>query len=354
MGKGGSGGTSSVSQSSTASADGWEVVSKSKKSKSSTNLAAQGRETSSSSSKVKLSSSSSGSMGGIRRSANSTGSFAALREQESRSSKKKKDERGDRSVKKDKGDKSSSSRSSKDKSDRKGRNRSRSPRNGGSSRSPRNGGGSQSPRNGGGRQSAAPAITEEVAKRKGVEAVAEYTVSEDLDEAILCIRELEAPQFHKTIVYEAIAKAMDKKDKDRVMLAKFLTGVGEDGAVGTDAMEGAITDILDILPDMVIDTPMIGKYMSNLIGVLAGAGVIGVGFLAKPPQEFLDSGKAASTVADALQAVQAQHGPDRVKELLGAASPPLDIAALLPELIRGDVAKANRLMEDRGLEPIAT
>ncbi|CAM9356640.1 unnamed protein product [Chrysoparadoxa australica] len=235
--------------------------------------------------------------------------------------KKKKDKDKDKKERRSKDRDGSSSRHkpSKEKKEHvpKSKSRSKSPRSKARSRSPK----------------AAPAVPKEVteaqAKERGWNAVNEYIVSEELEETLLCVRELQAPQHHWAVIGKVFGEVLEGKDRSREMATKFFLAAGAEGLLTSEQYVKGFNDMLEFLPDLVVDVPKVYKHSAKMVGELVAAGVLPFGFLMDLPQPLLESGKVPQFVADVLVAAKDALGDSgKLKDLVAASHPALSLDKL--------------------------
>ena len=65
----------------------------------------------------------------------------------------------------------------------------------------------------------------------------EYLTSLELEEALLCLKDLNAPDFHGEVVNRAVSLVFDKKERDREEVMKLLVYLKKEGQLTTDDFE---------------------------------------------------------------------------------------------------------------------
>jgi programmed cell death protein 4 len=106
--------------------------------------------------------------------------------------------------------------------------------------------------------------------------LAEYLVSGDMDEAVRCIKELNAPLFYHEVVKRGVVLVVDKnKEAQDKISALYAYLVERDLLTVGQAVKG-FTRLHDLLSDLILDAPASGAvlaYMTNesiVAGVLPG------------------------------------------------------------------------------------
>jgi programmed cell death protein 4 len=83
----------------------------------------------------------------------------------------------------------------------------------------------------------------------------EYVLSADLDEAVRCLRELNALQFFHEVVKRGIVLALDKEVESQVSVSKLFAHLSSINLLSsTQALKG-FNRVLEILPDISLDAP---------------------------------------------------------------------------------------------------
>ncbi len=66
-------------------------------------------------------------------------------------------------------------------------------------------------------------MTPEELETKTETLIQEYLSAEDVNEAITCVKELNAPHYHPDLISKAISIGFEKKDVDRELLSNFIS-----------------------------------------------------------------------------------------------------------------------------------
>ena len=138
-----------------------------------------------------------------------------------------------------------------------------------------------------------------------------------LQEACLCVKELNNPEWHWEFVSFGLDTVMEKSEKERVLYAKLLEALAADGVLTAAQIQKGLANWLEFLDDIAIDVPNAGKDVAALIGRVAAAGTIKLEFLGKALGPVIESGggRAPSVVAEVLFAVKQASDEAKMKEL---------------------------------------
>lgn len=65
----------------------------------------------------------------------------------------------------------------------------------------------------------------------------EYLSSADVNEAVTCLKELNAPSYHPDVVERAVGLGLEKKERDRLAISKLFSALAKDGLFTPDQFE---------------------------------------------------------------------------------------------------------------------
>jgi len=112
----------------------------------------------------------------------------------------------------------------------------------------------------------------------------EYLSSNDVDEAIRCVKELEVPHFHHELVYEAIVMALEGNSHVREeSLCGLLKALSDAIIVTPDQMEHGFLRVFDDLPDIQLDIPLAYEILHRFADRCLKAGFLNDSTLVKLP-----------------------------------------------------------------------
>eukprot|EP00658_Telonema_sp_P-2_P080627 TRINITY_DN8059_c0_g2_i1.p2 TRINITY_DN8059_c0_g2~~TRINITY_DN8059_c0_g2_i1.p2 ORF type:complete len:200 (+),score=76.03 TRINITY_DN8059_c0_g2_i1:286-885(+) len=97
----------------------------------------------------------------------------------------------------------------------------------------------------------------------------EYLASTDEVEACACVKELEADDdLLSTLVVTAVLHVMEKKERDRTMVDELMMHLGKQALIKQEHVVAGLTALMNQVPDMVMDVPKFGQYVSNTMATL--------------------------------------------------------------------------------------
>lgn len=101
----------------------------------------------------------------------------------------------------------------------------------------------------------------------------EYLSSDEYEEAIRCLRELEVPHFHHELVYEALIIVMENATETCAqMMATLLQHMSASGIISRDQFDTGFLRVFGDITDIVLDIPNAYHTLSKFVerGVQAG------------------------------------------------------------------------------------
>ncbi|CAM9461756.1 unnamed protein product [Heterosigma akashiwo] len=91
-------------------------------------------------------------------------------------------------------------------------------------------------------------------KRRVINILEEYFLSEDLDEVARSVSELESPEYNYELVKRAINLSLDKRDHDRELVSKMLSAFYPSIFKSTDVAKG-FERLFEMIDDLQLDAP---------------------------------------------------------------------------------------------------
>jgi translation initiation factor 4G len=98
----------------------------------------------------------------------------------------------------------------------------------------------------------------------------------DVKEAALCVKELEAPDFHPTLVSIWVSDSLDKKETERSLLVSLLLHLYdfETPLLTQEEIARGLEGVLSLLEDTTVDVPKAPEYLAEMLAKLISAGVL--------------------------------------------------------------------------------
>jgi len=151
--------------------------------------------------------------------------------------------------------------------------------------------------------------------------------SSDDEEACECLKELKA-DVGKAIesLYMAV---LEKKERDRNLIKALMRRACKTEVVKEGDVAPALCALLELVPDMAMDVPMVGKIVAEWIADLVGARHVHLERLTKGFEALAAEGEAAKLAAQVMVAVKEEHGEAVAVQLWTTSG--LDLQAWLRE-----------------------
>lgn len=93
----------------------------------------------------------------------------------------------------------------------------------------------------------------------------EYLISQNLDEASNCVKELAVEQFHHELVKRAVTCALDKTDSDRTAMSSLLAYLVATEVVSEKQMSKGFDRLYGRIDDLCLDVPNAPKFLSAFV-----------------------------------------------------------------------------------------
>ncbi|XP_059084120.1 programmed cell death protein 4-like [Tigriopus californicus] len=111
--------------------------------------------------------------------------------------------------------------------------------------------------------------------KKIVMLLKEYLCSGDIQEATLCLKELEVPHFHHELVYEAVVLVIESMhEKTDEAMCKLLQSLFRSFIITMDQMRKGFERVYDFMPEIVIDVPPAYEVLERFVLRCRGAGIL--------------------------------------------------------------------------------
>ena len=148
-------------------------------------------------------------------------------------------------------------------------------------------------------------------------AIKEYYSVRDMDEAALCMDELNAPWFHSDMVSQWVTVSFDRNDKERDLLAKLLIYLCNEkpNLLSHEQLLRGLEISLSSLEDTVVNAPRAPEFFGVILGKLVVAGILSLAESARIINEgCLESGHlseiclALDVITSILEFVRGENG----------------------------------------------
>ncbi|XP_066928112.1 eukaryotic translation initiation factor 4 gamma 3-like isoform X2 [Clytia hemisphaerica] len=146
-----------------------------------------------------------------------------------------------------------------------------------------------------------PAVDEDKMRKKTKSTIEEFFGVLDYKEAMLCLKELDAPHLHWAFVEEAIVIASEMKPQNRVNAGKLFCRMVKDNLIKFAEFQKGMSSVIEIAPDMAVDIPRFYAYMGEILGpMIAEPSVLPLQEMKKLLEPLVYNSKAGVILAEAL------------------------------------------------------
>ncbi|CAG5126228.1 unnamed protein product, partial [Candidula unifasciata] len=141
-------------------------------------------------------------------------------------------------------------------------------------------------------------LSEEEMEHKAKTILEEYLSAMDLEEAKLCVKELEGQKHISLLVTTSINEVLEKTHKERDLAGSFLHEIVKHGLVPMDVFLKGFAEVLSFAEDMVIDIPKIWTYLAQIIVPMLLGGSLSWPTLSTTLKSNLDKKGCAKLLAE--------------------------------------------------------
>jgi hypothetical protein len=160
-------------------------------------------------------------------------------------------------------------------------------------------------------------VSDELLVKKTQSLLDEYWSAQDVEEAVLCVRELSAPQFHPQLVCQVLTSVLERKDIHRELAVIMLNRLWSEGLVTESQLQTGIQDVASLIEDLEIDIPLAGRLIMQMIGKLIAFGCVRLGTIPRILPFFAES-KIESLLGELCSAVEGASNVGKLQELYDA------------------------------------
>ncbi|KAM1369899.1 hypothetical protein ACFX15_039708 [Malus domestica] len=146
----------------------------------------------------------------------------------------------------------------------------------------------------------------------------------DEKEVALCIKELNSPSFHPSIISLWVTDSFERKDTERHLLAKLLVNLtkNHDGTLSQPQLIKGFEAVLSSLEDAVNDAPRAPEFLGLIFAKVILENVISLNQIGQLIQEggeepghLLKGGLAGNVLGSALEIIKSEKGDSGLNEI---------------------------------------
>jgi len=191
------------------------------------------------------------------------------------------------------------------------------------------------------------------ARRSTLSALEEMFSSGDIDEAVLCIKELGLPLFGHEVVKLSITVALERQERERELVSQLILKLSDEGVTPPDQIMEGFIRVLARIDDLALDTPSAVAVVSAFLARAITDEVIPRHFLSLLPSNVESSPLGAEVARSVRVAVGLPHASSRLTSVWGPGtgrpvSQLKDAVAqtILEYLDSGDLQEAVRCVKE--------
>ncbi|KAM2695468.1 hypothetical protein EV1_039958 [Malus domestica] len=167
-------------------------------------------------------------------------------------------------------------------------------------------------------------LTEDRLRDLSLAAIKEFYSARDEKEVALCIKELNSPSFHPSIISLWVTDSFERKDTERHLLAKLLVNLtkNHDGTLSQPQLIKGFEAVLSSLEDAVNDAPRAPEFLGLIFAKVILENVISLNQIGQLIQEggeepghLLKGGLAGNVLGSALEIIKSEKGDSGLNEI---------------------------------------
>ncbi|XP_009381940.2 eukaryotic translation initiation factor 4G isoform X1 [Musa acuminata AAA Group] len=175
-------------------------------------------------------------------------------------------------------------------------------------------------------------ISEEVLREKSILAIREFYSAEDEKEVVLCIKELNAPSFHPSVISLWVIDSFERKDVERDLLAELIVKLckSRDSFLNKDQLLQGFESVISSLEDAVNDAPKAPEFLGRIFAKVVMedmAPLRDIGrLLCEGGEEsgcLRESGLAADVLGNIFETIKLERGDTVLDEIRASSNLPL-------------------------------
>ncbi|KAG9135403.1 hypothetical protein Leryth_007173 [Lithospermum erythrorhizon] len=172
-------------------------------------------------------------------------------------------------------------------------------------------------------------FSEERLRDMSLAAIREFYSAKDVNEVILCIKELDAPSYYPSMISHWVMDSFERKELERGLLARLLVNLARshDRIISEDQLISGFESVLSTLEDAVNDAPKAAEFLGRLFAHVISENVISLAEMGKLIYEggeeqgrLVEIGLAAEVLGMIFESIDSEKGPSVLNEIRTGAS----------------------------------
>ncbi|XP_053716583.1 eukaryotic translation initiation factor 4 gamma 3-like [Synchiropus splendidus] len=191
---------------------------------------------------------------------------------------------------------------------------------------------------------AKPPLTKEEVEKKSSAIIEEYLSINDMEEALLCVQELNSRDLLHVFVQTGLESTLDQNSVARERFGLLLHRLITEGTVSTEQYFKGLKEILELSEDLEIDIPRIWLYLAEQITpVVAHGGLPIKSVLGEISKPLIRLGKPEELVVEILRLLCTTLGPEGAGAMWREAE--LQWKDFLPEITDVDMFVREKALQ---------
>ncbi|XP_050385005.1 eukaryotic translation initiation factor 4G [Argentina anserina] len=166
--------------------------------------------------------------------------------------------------------------------------------------------------------------SEEYLRDKSLGAIKEFYSARDEKEVALCIKDLNSPDFHPTMISLWVTDSFERKDGERDLFAKLLISLtkSQDGTLSQSQLIEGFDSTLSTLEDAVNDAPRAPEFLARIFAKVILENVVSLNQIGQSilkggeePGSLLEGGLAGNVLGYILEIIKSEKGESVLKEI---------------------------------------
>ncbi|GAU43850.1 hypothetical protein TSUD_174680 [Trifolium subterraneum] len=164
-------------------------------------------------------------------------------------------------------------------------------------------------------------LSEERLQNMSMAAIREYYSARDVNEVVLCVKDLNSPGFHPSMVSVWVTDSFERKDTERDLLAKLLIDLvkSHGGTLSHAQLIGGFESVLSTLEDGVTDAPKAPEFLGRIFAKAITEHVVSLEEIGRlihnGGESLLQIGLAADVLGSTLEVIQTEKGDAFLTEI---------------------------------------
>ncbi|CAK8541348.1 unnamed protein product [Lathyrus sativus] len=179
--------------------------------------------------------------------------------------------------------------------------------------------------------------SDEKLQNMSMAAIREYYSARDVNEVVLCVKDLNSPSFHPSMVSLWVTDSFERKDTHRDLLAKLLMDLvkSHGGTLSQAQLIEGFDSVLSTLEDVVTDAPKAPEYLGRIFAKAITEHVASLKEIGRLIHDggyesgsLLQIGLAADILGSTLEVIQTEKGDAFLNEVQTSSN--LQLQTFLP------------------------